>query len=532
VESAAPARPRVAASPILRQRSRTRLPVATERSQFLRRILPKVASDAVFRKIAGELGITEWQGKRLVLPTKEAESPRLAFALDQPVDSSDGSQNSPSIAVDPTDDSRVVVFAQNDAPGFSGYDTACSIYVSEDAGLRFSYLWDAPLLNPTDTCAYPVARYSPDGNFVYFSYLSIRGDSSGSDVLVVVGYGDDPTNFVGPPSVVFTASGDFNDAPWLAVHTFDSADGLSDGSGYVYAVTTRYNASGTCGVYFNHSTDYGASWVGVWGSGSLDYSLDCDHDMPIGGRVAAGVGAQVLVCYFDSASDGFSATTAPPALSNRFHIYCRSSSDRGTTFLAPFPVAQNIPYELNDYLGPNELYHRWFPAMFPSITIDHKGTAHLVFTTDPTASKVDAEAGNVQYTKSTASGSLPPYNTWTARVSLTAAAKAQGYPTIVAQRSLLTTHSYVYVAYYDHYRSPGATPNLLYDVRYLKSINGGATFAAPVTVTSVPSLSDPLYIGDYFDSVATMRRYHLVWTDRADKTSVSDNEDDIFADSR
>lgn len=110
-------------------------------------------------------------------------------------------------------------------------------------------------------------------------------------------------------------------------------------------------------------------------------------------------------------------------------------------------------------------------------------------------------------------------------------AKAQGYPTIVAQRSLLTTHSYIYVAYYDHYRSPAATPNLLYDVRYVKSINSGSTFATPVTVTNVPSLSDPLYIGDYFDSTATMRRYHLVWTDRGDKIIVSDYEDDIFADS-
>lgn len=376
VESTTLARPRRAVAPSLRPKSEVQPRLSTERSKFLRRILPKVGSDVVFRKIAGELGVTEWHGKRLDLPSQTAESQRLA--LDQPVDSSLGSQNTPSIAVDPSDESRVVVFAQNDA-NMSGYDNACSIYLSDDAGLSFTYDWDVPLLNPTDTCAYPVVRYSPDGNYVYFSYLSIRDDASGSDVMVVVGYGDMPTNFVSPPSVVFSAGTDFNDTPWLAVHTFDSADGVTDGTSYVYATTTRYNSTGTCGVYFNHSTNYGASWVGVWGMGSLDYSLDCDHDMPIGARVAAGVGSQVLVCYFDSAADGFSATTPPPALSNRFHIYCRSSSDRGTSFLAPFPVARNIPYEVNDYLGPNELYHRWMGAMFPSVAIDHKGTAHLVW---------------------------------------------------------------------------------------------------------------------------------------------------------
>ena len=43
------------------------------------------------------------------------------------------------------------------------------------------------------------------------------------------------------------------------------------------------------------------------------------------------------------------------------------------------------------------------------------------------------------------------------------------------------------------------------------------------------SLSDEVYIGDFFDSSATMRRYHLVWTDRGDKTDITDPEDDIFS---
>ena len=96
----------------------------------------------------------------------------------------------------------------------------------------------------------------------------------------------------------------------------------------------------------------------------------------------------------------------------------------------------------------------------------------------------------------------------------------------------MTTKPYIYIAYYDHYRSPAATPNLLYDVRYRRSVNGGMTFAEPITATDVPSLSDESYIGDYFDSAVTMRRYHLVWTDRADKIDIFDHEDDILADVR
>jgi hypothetical protein len=494
-----------------------------ERRAYMSRVLPVVADDAVFRRMARELGVTQWGGKRLDAPSRASGSQRLA--LDQPVASADGSQNQPSISVDPTDHSRVVVFANNDT-NLSGYDNACSIYLSSDGGFSFYYDSDVPLLNPTDFCAYPMVRYSPDGNVVYFSYLSIRDDSSSSDVLVTVGDGDDPTTFINGPTPVFGGS-DFKDAPSIAVHTFDSADGVSDGGGYVHVVTTIFNSIGTCGVYFNHSTNYGASWVGVGGFGSLNYSLDCNVDLPHGGRIAAGPGAQVLVCYYHSGADGFSATAAPPAVSNKFNIRCRSSADRGATFTGGGFAATNIPYELNDYLSPDELYHRWYPAMFPSLVIDHNGVAHMVFTMDPTANKLDAEAGNVQYLRSTAA---PLYSTWSARVSLGTGAKAQGYPTISAQRSNLRSSSTIYVAYYDHYRSPGATPNLLYDVRYRKSIDAGVTFGSPVTVTEVPSLSDKLYIGSRFDSDATMRRYHLVWTDRADKTSVNDYEDDVYSD--
>jgi hypothetical protein len=502
------------------------------RQKFLRRILPKLGSHVAFRKVAGTLGVTEFRGKRLDLPPTRSKSQMLA--LDQPVDSFDLDQNEPSIAVNPVDNSVVVVFAHNEA-NFTGYDNACSIYVSFDAGVSFTYADDAPLLNTTDTCADPVVRYSPDGTTVYYSYLSIRDTGDISDSVVTTGDGSDPASFVTGPTTVIPGLTDFIDKPWLGVHTFDAADGVTDGSGQVYVITTAFFSDGTCGLVYNLSSDYGASWTFANGFVLPGSNNDCNVSFLHGARIEGGPGQQVLACYYNSGADGYSPDVAPPALSGRFHVSCVSSGDRWVTTSPQFNAAANVGYELNYYLGPNESYHRWFGGMFPALAIDHRGTAHIAFTVDPTASKVDNESGNVQTTRNTGGALNPPYTgAWTARLTIgtgpNTGPRAQGYPTIVAQRSNLTTHSYIYIAYYDHYRSPGTAPNLLYDVRYRRSINSGGSYAAPITVTDVPSLSDFEFIGDYFDSAANMRRYHLVWTDRADKTSIMDLEDDIYAD--
>lgn len=513
----------------------------TDRRKFFRRILPRLGSEVAFRKVARSLGVTQFRGKRLdrIAPVSPSSAPRL-LALDQPVDSFDGSQNQPTIAVDPTDESTVVVFAQNEA-NFLGVDVACSIYLSFDGGVSFAYADDAPLLatQPTDTCAEPVVRFAPDGSVVYYNYLLIRADGSSSDIVVTVADGEDPTTILSGPTIVLPGGADLVDKNWLGVHTFDSADGVSDGGAYVYVTGTVFFSGGGCGLLVNRSADYGVTWDFGAGAGMLfgGPTSDCDHSFLHGARVDGGPGAQVLICYYNSEIDGFAPDVLPPALSNRFDITCVSSADRFTTPSAPITVANNVPYELDFYLGPSApsnptvpLYHRWWPGMLPSVAIDHRGFAHVTFAMDPTASKVDAESGNVQYTRSTGNPlNNPPYTTWTARVTLSGV-RAQGFPNVVAQRSNLTTNSYVYVAFYDHYRSTTAAPNRIYDVRFRKSLNGGVTFGVPVRVTEVVSLSDFDFIGDYFGTATTMRRFHLAWTDRGDKTDILDFEDDVFAD--
>jgi hypothetical protein len=104
-----------------------------EQRKFLRRILPRLGSQVAFRKVARSLGITQWRGKPIDGRSVKSKSLFSPMSLDQPVDSFDGSQNQPSIAVDPTDEKTVVIFAQNEA-NFTGLDVACSIYVSFDGG--------------------------------------------------------------------------------------------------------------------------------------------------------------------------------------------------------------------------------------------------------------------------------------------------------------------------------------------------------------------------------------------------------------
>jgi hypothetical protein len=374
-------------------------------------------------------------------------------------------------------------------------------------------------------------RFAPDGSVVYYNYLSIRADGSSSDVMVTVAEGDNPTTIVSGPTIVLPGGTDFVDANWLGVHTFDAADGVTDGSGYVYVTGTAILAGGSsCVLLVNRSADFGVTWDFGTGAFVGGGASDCDVNFLDGARVDGGPGGQVLICYYNSEADGFAPDLLPPLLSNRFDITCVSSADRGTSFSAPITAANNVAYELNYYLGPNELYHLWWPGMLPSVAIDHQGVAHVTFAMDPTASKVDGESGNVQYMRSLGGALNPPYTKWTGRVTLGSGSRAQGYPNVVAQQSNLTTKPYIYVAYYDHYRSLSSAPNRIYDVRYRRSINGGATFAGPIKVTDVPSLSDNGFIGHYFGGAATMRRYYLAWTDRGDKTDILDFEDDVFSD--
>jgi hypothetical protein len=509
---------------------------ADERQAFLTGIVPMLGSGFASEHFAKKLGMTSLMGKRLDTPTVRAKEPRSPRAgVDTYVSGGFygwyGSQNEPSIAASPLDPNLVVAAAHN-SYNFSGVSNACSIYVSTDGGENYFYLDDTPLsTGVTNSCSDPVVRFSPDGYYFSISYMDI--DDTGVDNIRL----DVWFYFLARAGTTtpfpYTGGGEFLDKNWHDVHTFDAADGTADGGGYVYATTTLFLGSG-CGILMNRSSNNGATWD--YGIGALiDFVDPCANPYLLqGARPIGGPGQQVLICYLDSGPDGWSPGDPPTVPSDKFGIACQSSGNRMTSISGLFYASLNIPYELPFYLGPNQSYHRWWGGMFPSVAIDHLGVAHVAFAADPNANKLDPESGNVYTIRNLQGAVSPPYTTlWTARAAIGSGSMAQGWATIVAQRVVSSNKPIIYVAYADHYKSAAlgaGKQNLIYDVRYRKSIIGGGTFQAPVTVTDQSSLSDYSFIGDYFDSSTTSRRYHVIWTDRADKFSILDFEDDIYAD--
>jgi hypothetical protein len=511
-----------------------RAPAAWRHRAWLRSIQPKIAAGPVSRNLARSLGLAP--------PLRRVAGPGgLRSALADTTVGTDalGNENTPSIAASPVNERLVVAVMHNDASG----TLQCSAYASYDGGVTFGWSFDLPLqANPGEYCSDPVVRTTPVSGgltaYFVFSYLSVRADSSSSDVMTVVAdaVADPSTTIAGPTVVVPGGGSALVDAPWIGAHTFDDADGSADGANFVYLTATLFTPppdTGDCSIVFSRSTDYGVTWSSP---ATLALSPGCSSVLQ-GARPAGAPGQQVLVCYFDSGADGFNVDDVS---GGKFNIACRSSKDRGVAF-SPTPIvaAKDVVYELpralpggTDPLAGPIAYHDIWRSMFPSLEIDQTGTVHLVFAADPTPSKTDAECANVYYVKSSypngSTVTAPAYDKWTARIAVGTGPKAQVFPTVVSQRTNTQVKPFVYVAYADHARGDLTKPNRVYDVKYRMSSVGGTTFGAPVLVTTQSSLADSYYIGDYFDSAATMRRYHLIWTDRADKTDVADPECDVF----
>ncbi len=528
---------------------------SAERQAFLRSVQPLIGSHSLARGVARSLGMQRDNGKLIGTGSPSSGTVRLSFETPVGTDYI-GAENTPSIAASPIDERIVVAVAQNDSSG----NQECTVYISQDGGLTYVDSFDLPLLNGGDFCADPVVRATPDytngppplqvADLFVFSYLSVRAsvgappEDLASDALIYVTDGAFPnTQIDGPIVVANTATFGLVDKGWIGVHNFDYADGNADGYNFVYFVATAFTPTSPttfdCSIIFSRNDSFGTT--GPPGSGwttpvTLATSPGCAQPLN-GPHVAAAPGQQVLVCYFDSGVDGLNIDAVS---GGKFNIKCFSSKDRGVTFSAPITAAKDVAYELPRQLGPglagsggaNNIYHTIWTSMFPVVDIDHVGNAHVVFAADPTTNKNDVESGNIYYIKSTypngSTGAAPAYDKWLAKSAIGTGARAQLFPTVVSQQTITQTKPIVYVAYADHSRGDTTKPNIAYDIKYRKSIVGGGAFAAPVLVTGQSSLSAFDTIGDYFDSSATSRRYHIIWTDRGDKIDVNDFESDVF----
>lgn len=485
--------------------------------EHLLRILP-LLSGQVMLHLADRLGVTDIYGKALIPPGQFQDRSSGEVQTDNLVSGGGGvHENEPSIAVNPQEPTKVVAGMHY----IRGNTVHCAAFWSTDGGATWS---KRPifmrLLQRTDSCADPVVRWSPDGTTVYFVYMSF-----GSGAIVVSRSSNNGGTWSGPVVAIRGQGFDFPDKPWVGVHAFDTTQ-----AGWVYVTTTNFRGNGDCDIVFSASSDKAATFPQADSptilASSSPSSVDCNNPVVLqGSNITGGTGGNVLACWYNSKADGW--------LSGAFDIKCRSSTDHGATWGAEVTAVSNLQFELPFWMCPTLNYYRLWGAMFPQVRIASDGSAHMAFTKDPTSGAADGECGDVVYIRSVG----PPYSSWTdAPVTISSGSNtnttAQNYATISIEGHSGSPGYALYVAWVDQRLSPNGVPNLNYDIFDAVSTNGGVNWGLNSRRTSASSLTDFVFIGDYIDSTSTVTpsliRTNSIWTDRRDKTSILDFEDDVF----
>lgn len=497
----------------------------------MKTFLPRLSSDAA-AVVARKLGVNKLSGKFL-------DYSKIA-GLDNPVSViGDVNENEPSMAVNPINEQIAVIF-NHSYVGSS--PSPCIAEVSYDGGDTWDYnnYVTLPLLGIGDSCSDPVVRYAPDGSYVYYIYMDIASSGTTSKIVLVRGDPNDPTVLVSGPTVVLDDGGtDFMDKPWGDVATYAMSNGGSGQEAALYVTSTKFYGNGDCGIVMNVSLDYGATWyysttnpllLEPYGYPKTGCTLTVQ-----GARAIGGPNNFMIVCFWD---DNFAFQ------SGNFYFDCIADDGNGTgtgpagwsAWFSP-GLARNyeMPYWLPGGSSVGDM-QRWWTSMFPVLAVDPEGMVYLAFGQDPTVSKVDIEAGNVYTTKR-----WLDYNitlSWPAPAAIGSGSTAQGFPTLAAGYDPLTKKYTVYLAYGDYTAKNGGYYTVYRKgVRPPKPLSGltltvpGTTFGAKIRASDVWSLSDATgFIGDYIDSALTSRRYHLVWTDRADAMNLYNGDDDILHD--
>jgi hypothetical protein len=452
---------------------------------------------------AESLGITQIAGKDISgggSPPGNAQAKKLK---DVPIAADPTEhENEPTVAANPTD-KKILVSASHLFPTPSGVSIAA--YRSTDSGATWSGPVIAPQLTSTSQASDPVLAYTPDGSRVYLAYMDIK--PSGDWDIIVSRSDDDGATWSAPVIALDgnpAPTGFQYDKPWIA------ADNT-----HVYVTATQFEFAGPIHIALASSSDKGVTFPNSTAPVILETSRPGLGEVLEGSRPTVGPHGEMLVAWYSSGTDGW--------LNGSFEIHTARSANFGASFDPPV-VAATDSYELPYWLGPNAFYHRWWGGMFPDVEIDAKGDAHIVYThdpVDPVANPRTAEDGDIRYI--TSSG--PSFTSWSSPVTVNddASGKAQGYPALETQHGGGTLH----VIWEDHRLS--STDNLYYDIFYSRKVPGnGVGWSTNFRVSDTSSISDLVFIGDYNDLTANDRLLFGVWTDRRDKISIFDLEDDVY----
>ena len=283
-----------------------------------------------------------------------------------------------------------------------------------------------------------------------------------------------------------------------------------------------------CHIVFTRSTNGGTVYEAPQ---TLDQSTaGCGFGVsPVvqGSRPTGGKHGNVLAAWFHSGTDGW--------LEGSFNIRIRHSADFGATF-GPIVNAVTDESELPFWLGPFACYERWWVGMMPDVEIDPKGGGHLAYAHDPVPNpggfSTTAEDGDVRHAMSHG----PPYTSWSAPTTVNddGTVSAQGLRALDLTAEGTGQSAKPHATWMDHRlvrasdpECDGITPsNPFYDIFY-STLQGG-DWRANVRVTDASSRSDFIFLGDYNDLTPTNGGLFTVFTDRRDKASIFDFEDDIW----
>jgi hypothetical protein len=463
---------------------------------------------------ADQLGITEIQGKTIE-PQQEDRHNSPRRLTDVPVANHPvAHENEPTVATSPKN--KKLLVAGNH---FITAVVRCEARHSSDGGMSWSAPVLMPQLSPASQCSDPVLAYAPDGSRVFYAYMDIKP----GDFDILVSYSEDNGATWNGPFIALNAVPFvfIYDKPWIGTPD-DDAD-------FVYVTATRFDVTGVgfCHIVFTRSTNGGTAYGAPQ---TLDMSTaGCGvGPSPVvqGSRPTGAKQGDVVAAWYHSGADGW--------LNGSFNIRIRYSADFGATF-GPIVTAVTDASEAQFFKGPVFCYERWWPVMFPDVEIDPGGGGHLAYTHDPVPGQANAEEGNIRYVESEG----PPYTSWSAPTTVNddGTISAQGFVALDIKAEGTGQSAKPHATWVDH-RLPlqlVSAPqcpffpdieNLEYDIFY--STRQGQDWRPNVRVTDQASLSDFIFAGDYNDLTPTNGGLFTVFTDRRDKRSIFDLEDDIW----
>ena len=412
----------------------------------------------------------------------------------------EAAQNETTIAANPDNPANLVAGA-NDyrlyEPSENRYDASGGVYRSADAGATWSAAFLPGLVRanvaapgPYESAGDPAVAAGPAGTFWYANIAFDRTDAA--NAVAASRSTDGGKTWVTHYVLQTSAVGGltlFNDKEWIA--------GDPNNRDIAYVTWTQFGSSirGTTTsstIVISKTLDGGTTW-----SAPVEISTP---GLSSGSRKAT-QGSTVIVDRSGTVHVTFETT----AHGHNWVAYA-TSTDGGATFSARLlAIIADIPSPL-----PGATYRN---DSFPAFAMDGN-TLHVVW------SNWNGTMASVLYIRSTDAG-----ETWGGPVTISGSTGDQFFPWVAAHGGR------VYATWFN--RAPGGGNT--YVISGAASTNGGASWSAPVTVSSAPSdvnagnrfgypVCPASFVGDYSGiTVDSNGVAHSLWTDvRVEPSTATD----------